>query len=74
MKNIGFCFLNNLLIACSFSLHSTFYICFIELVSCNSNYSFFALISVFHQVAVARSFCRSVDVFDQDIHIRNLHT
>ncbi|XP_074563371.1 uncharacterized protein LOC141819997 [Curcuma longa] len=25
-------------------------------------------------VAVARSFCKSVDIYDQDIHIRSLHT
>ncbi|KAG6526374.1 hypothetical protein ZIOFF_016357 [Zingiber officinale] len=28
----------------------------------------------FSPVAVARSFCKSIDIYDQDIHIRSLHT
>ncbi|KAB5568480.1 hypothetical protein DKX38_002273 [Salix brachista] len=36
--------------------------------------NFLCLYHLWFQAAVARSFCKSIDVYDQDIHVRSLHT
>ena len=36
--------------------------------------AYYSIDQLIFQAAVARSFCKSIDVYDQDIHLRTLRT